>query len=139
MLASLSHSLIVTDDIELHEMQTPLPIHHLRRCILLLKGLIYRACCLELSQGKEPTHFGLALFGYSSKIMRDLYDRSSRRALCAPKHWIINDLLEDQIRRCKSYDDYAALLKEPVLRVSPYLVSFKRRLKLFERITTTNR
>lgn len=47
--------------------------------------------------------------------------------------------MEKEIRRCKTYDDYVALLSAPVLRVSPFLVSFKRRLKIFERIVTTNR
>eukprot|EP00979_Chaetoceros_neogracilis_P006280 scaffold1269_cov242-Chaetoceros_neogracile.AAC.1 len=71
--------------------------------------------------------------------MRDLYDRSSRRLLCPPKLWLINDLLEDDIRRCKVYEDYCNLLNCPVLKVCPYLVSFKFRLRLFERITTSNR
>ena len=144
----LSHTLIVTDDVELHEMEKPLPKHQIRRCILLLKKLLYRACCLDdvlnaTKNGKNTTlpsnHLGLALISVSSKVMNDLYSRSSRRLLCVPKLWIEEDLLEQDIRRCKSHLDYTSLLTAPVCRICPFLVSFKRRLKLFERIVTTNR
>lgn len=141
---SLSHILIVTDDIELHNMGSPLPLHQIRRCILLLKTLLYRACCLDDTKAFDSgsfmnNHFGLSLITSSSKLMRDLHDRSSRRALCAPKLWLFEDLLEGDIKRSKSYDDLCVVLQSPVLRVCPFLVSFKRRLKLFEKIVTTNR
>ncbi|KAL7445769.1 hypothetical protein ACHAXM_011340 [Skeletonema potamos] len=146
-VACLSHTLIVTDDVELHEMEKPLPKHQVRRCILLLKKLLYRACCLDdvhsstkNGQNTLPSnHLGLALISVSSKVMNDLYSRSSRRLLCVPKLWIEEDLLEQDIRRCKSHLDYTSLLSSPVCRICPFLVSFKRRLKLFERIVTTNR
>eukprot|EP00985_Skeletonema_marinoi_P002204 scaffold893_cov143-Skeletonema_marinoi.AAC.8 len=142
----LSHTLIVTDDVELHEMEKPLPKHQVRRCILLLKKLLYRAVCLDdvhnaTKNGKDQNsnHLGLALISVSSKVMNDLYSRSSRRLLCVPKLWIEEDLLEQDIRRCKSHLDYTSLLASPVCRICPFLVSFKRRLQLFERIVTTNR
>jgi len=139
----LVHTLIVTDDMELHEMGAPLPQHQIRRCILLLKKLLHRVCCVDdtVSSNKSypSNHLGLSLIASSSKAMRDLYDRSSRRPLCAPKHFLISDLMKADIRQCNSYDDYASLLKLPVLRICPFLVSFKVRLKLFERIVTTNR
>jgi ubiquitin-protein ligase E3 C len=47
--------------------------------------------------------------------------------------------MENDIRRCKTHDQFVALLSAPVLKVSPFLVSFKRRLKIFERIVTTSR
>jgi len=84
-------------------------------------------------------YFGLALISVAAKTMRDLYDRSSRRPLCLPKLWIVDDLMEKEIRRCKTFGDYESLLTAPVLQICPFLVSFKRRLKLFERIVTTNR
>ena len=140
-LAAFAHALIVTDEMELHELDSPLPAHHTRRCILLLKSLMYRACCLDPMNPDpvESNHVGLSIISYSAKIMIDLYDRSSRRLLCPPNLWLIDDLLEDEIRRCKVHEDYCELLNRPVLKVCPFLVSFKRRLKLFERITTTNR
>jgi len=142
--SALAHSLIVTDDIELHEMDSPLPMHHIRRCILLLKSILYRACCLDDRNGDNSItyvadHVGLSVISSSARIMRDLYDRSSRRLLCPPKLWLVPDLLDEDIRRCKTYEDYCALLDDPVLKVCPFLVSFKRRLKLFERITNANR
>jgi len=144
-VSCLSHTLIVTDDSELHEMEKPLPKHQVRRCILLLKKLLYRACCLDdvhnatKHAALSSNHLGLALISLSSKVMNDLYSRSSRRLLCAPKLWIEEDLLEQDLRRCKTHLDYTALLSSPVCRICPFLVSFKRRLKLFERIVTTNR
>jgi ubiquitin-protein ligase E3 C len=136
----LSHSLIITDDIELHDMDRPIPIHQLRRCIQVYKKLLYRACAVDdRSSSIKSTYFGLALIIASSRTMRDLYDRSSRRPLCVPKLWLVPDLLEKEIRHCKTYDDFVSLLSSPVLRVCPFLVSFKRRLRLFERIITTNR
>jgi len=141
-----SHTLIVTDDVEIHDMEKPLPKHQLRRCILLLKKLLYRACCLDdihaatrNGRGIDSNHFGLALISTSSKTMNDLYSRSSRRLLCIPKLWIEDGLLEQDLKRCKSQHDYTSLLSTPVCRICPFLISFKRRLKLFERIVTTNR
>lgn len=150
-VSALSHILIVTDDTEIHEMGKPLPLHQMRRCIQTLKQLLYRACCLDdsslssedeasaQSTKYETNYFGLALISASARTMRDLYDRSSRRPLAIPKLWLIDDLMETEIRRCKNKDDYVRLLSAPVLRVCPFLVSFKRRLKLFERIVTTDR
>jgi hypothetical protein len=140
-LYTLAHTLIITDDVEIHDMDKPIPLHQLRRCIQVLKKLLYRACCTDVG---KPIHvasnyFGLSLIAASAKTMRDLYDRSSRRPLCLLKLWIVEDLMEQEIRRCKSYDEYVKLLSAPVLRICPFLVSFKRRLKLFERIVTTNR
>jgi ubiquitin-protein ligase E3 C len=150
-VSALSRILIVTDDSEIHEMDKPLPLHQLRRCIQTLKQLLYRACCLdntfsvpENGEGAVITkyvsnHFGLALITASARTMRDLYDRSSRRPLSVPKLWLIEDLMEKEIRRCKTKEDYVRLLTTPVLRVCPFLVSFKRRLTLFERIVTSDR
>jgi len=139
-VACLSHSLIITDDIEIHEMDKPLPLHHLRRCIELLKKLLYRACCVDgRSTSQDSNYFGLALIASSSRTMRDLYDRSSRKPLCAPKGWLVDDLLDKELKQCKTAGQFEALLATPVLRVCPFLVSFKRRLKLFERIVTLSR
>ena len=147
-VCALSHVLIITDDTDIHDLERPIPLHQLRRCIQTLKKLLYRACCLDDTDHVDENdskdilrsnYFGLSLVYASSRTMRDLYDRSSRRPFCVPKLWLVEDLMEKEIRRCKTYDDYVALLSAPVLRVSPFLVSFKRRLKIFERIVTTNR
>lgn len=153
-ILSLAHSLIITDDTELHDLEKPIPLHQLRRAIVVLKNLLYKACVTDdplfsandNSDSKVPAigsmqsnYFGFALIQASSKTMFDLYDRSSRRPLCVPKLWTIDDLLEKELRRCKTAQDYIDLLKSPVLRVCPYLVSFKRRLRLFDRIVYTNR
>jgi ubiquitin-protein ligase E3 C len=144
-VCTLAHSLIITDDVEIHDMDKPIPLHQLRRSIQLLKKLLYRACCLDVARSdddllrSQSNHFGLSLLSASSRTMRDLYDRSSRRPLCVPKLWIVEDLLDKDIRRCKTASEYEALLTTPVLRVCPFLVSFKMRLKLFERIITTTR
>lgn len=139
-VSSLSHTLIITDDAEIYEMGRPLPIHQLRRCIQLLKKLLLRACNVDGSSSDRTTSpFGLSLVSSCSKAMRDLYDRSSRRPLCVPKLWLVEHLMVKEIQNCKSHADYVALLSNPVLRLCPFLVSFKRRLKLFERIITTSR
>lgn len=141
MFASLmSHVLIVTDDIEIHDMERPLPLHQIRRCIQVFKKLLHRACCIDdASSSNESNYFGLALISSAARVMRDLYDRSSRRPLCAPKLWIVADMMDRDIRSGRTHDEYVALLSQPVLRICPFLVSFKQRLKLFERIVTTNR
>lgn len=139
--ATLSHELIVTDDMELHRMEKPLHLHQIRKCILYLKGLMYRIACYDVENDVQvPNNYlGLALISFSSSLLRDLYDRSSRELLCSPKTWLINDLFERNLRESKSYRDYNSLLDRPILQLCPYLVSFKRRLKLFERIISTNR
>jgi hypothetical protein len=147
-VCALSHVLIITDDTDIHDLERPIPLHQLRRCIQTLKMLLYRTCCLDDTDNSDDNdrkkilqsnYFGLALVYAASRTMRDLYDRSSRRPFCVPKLWLVEDLMEKEIRRCKTHDQYVALLSAPVLRVSPFLVSFKRRLKIFERIVTTNR
>lgn len=140
-VSCLTHTMIITDDIEIYEMEKPLPLHQLRRCILLLKRLLYRACCLDQQNNDwTPNHFGLSLISASAKAMKDLFDRSSRRPLCVPKLWLVDDLLEKEIKQCKTHDEYISLLTNThVLKLCPFLVSFKRRLKLFERIVTTSR
>lgn len=135
---AFSHSLIITDDAEIYDMGRPLPLHQIRRAIQLLKKLLCLACDSP-SSTTENEYFGRALVSVSSRTMRDLYDRSSRRPLCVPKLWLVENLMVKEIQRCKSHGDYVALLSTPVLRICPFLVSFKRRLKLFERIVTTSR
>lgn len=73
------------------------------------------------------------------KVMRDLYDRSARRPLCVPRLWLVDNLMVKEIQSCRSHSEYVALLLNPVFRLAPFLVSFKRRLKLFERIVSTSR
>ena len=141
-VAALAHTLIVTDDVEIHDFDRPLPLHQLRRVMKILKKLLHRACSLDLkvSSGTSPTYFGLALVSSSSRSFRDLYDRSSRRPLCLPKAWLEPGLLDKEISACSSHADYVSLLKaEPVLRICPMLVSFKRRLSLFDKIIRSNR
>ena len=142
---SLAYQLILTDDTEIHDMERPIPLHQLRRCIIVLKQLLYKACCTDdaslsnLHSKQEANYFGLALIKTASKAMWNLYDRSSRRLICVPNLWIVEDLMEAELRRCKTEQDYVSLLGANVLRVCPFLVSFKRRLRLFERIVYTNR
>jgi len=143
-VSSLCHTLIITDDTEVHEMEKPLPLHQLRRCAELLKQLLYRACCVDdvvdsSTSVFQSDYFGLALINSASKTMRDLYDRSSRRPISTPKLWLIEDLLERDIKKSTSEQDFVELLSTPVLRICPFLVSFKRRLKLFDRIIYKNR
>lgn len=112
------------------------------RCVELLKQLLYRACCVDDVNDSSTSvfqsdYFGLALVNSTAKTMRDLYDRSSRRPISTPKLWLIEDLLEKEIKKSKTEQDFVALLSTPVLRICPFLVSFKRRLKLFDRIVST--
>lgn len=146
-LCTFSHVLIITDDVEIRDMDKPIPLHQIRRCILVLKKLLYRAACIdtltttiEAAVSFSPNYFGYALLVASSKTMKDLYDRSSRKPFCLPIMWTIPKLLEKEVGKCKSCSDYGSLLSStPVLKVCPFLVPFKLRLKLFERIITTNR
>ena len=138
--ASLSHTLIVTDDVEIHDFDRPLPLHQLRRVIKLFKKLLCRACALDEESRAPSTYFGLALLSASSRSFRDLYDRSSRRPLCLPRAWLETGLLEREIKSCNTHSDFVSLLNSaPVLRMCPMLVSFKRRLMLFDKIVRTNR
>eukprot|EP00554_Chaetoceros_debilis_P010606 CAMPEP_0194108264 /NCGR_PEP_ID=MMETSP0150-20130528/8003_1 /TAXON_ID=122233 /ORGANISM="Chaetoceros debilis, Strain MM31A-1" /LENGTH=932 /DNA_ID=CAMNT_0038796929 /DNA_START=1307 /DNA_END=4105 /DNA_ORIENTATION=+ len=138
--AVFSHALIVTDDTDLHDLGEPLPIHQIRRLIVLLKKILRRACCLDKSSSEDDSnHFGLSLVSSSARVMRDLSLRSSRRLLCPPKLWLVDDLLESEMIRCKSFNEYCTLLNTPVMKLCPFLVPFKRRLKLFEMIVSTNR
>lgn len=147
-IAALAFMLIITDDTEMHDMERPLPLHQLRRCVVVLKQILYKASCVDAGSWSEDdskcaasdsNYFGLALINASSKTMWDLYDRSSRRPFCVPKLWIVDGLMDKELKRCKTEQDFVSLLRAPVLRVCPFLVSFKRRLRLFERIVYTHR
>lgn len=147
MFAScLVHVLVVTDDGEIHDFDKPIPRHQLRRCIVLFRKLLFRACCIDIGAKRDynsrkfvGSYFGLSLIAVVAKGMRDLYDRSSRRPLCLPKLWIVEDLLEREINSSKTHAQLITLLSTPILNVMPALVPFKRRLKLFEKIVSTNR
>ena len=137
--AAMAHTLLVTDDAEIHDFDRPLPLHQLRRMIKVQKKLLHRCCSLDTGY-HVPNFFGLALIAATSRSFRDLYDRSSRRPLCVPKVWLIAGLLEKEIKSCKTHEDYITLLKSTkVLRLCPMLVSFKRRLELFDKIVRSNR
>ena len=155
-LCTFSHVLIITDDTEIHDMDRPLPMHQIRRCIHVLKKLLYRVTCIDIrsnadiqtevagsqisKEAKLTNYFGIALISSSSRTMRDLYDRSSRRPFCLPSLWTVSGLMEKEIGQCKTFADYQSLLAtSTVLKICPYMVSFKRRLQLFERIINTNR
>ena len=146
----LSHTLVVTDDSDIHEMDEPIPKHQLRRYIALMRRLLYRSCWLDeilpsmsrtASQDRrsDSNYLGLSLISAAVRTMRDLHDRSSRRPLCAPNLWVVDDWLEKELARCKSHEHYVSLNCTPLLRRCPFLVPFKRRLKLFDRIVATNR
>jgi ubiquitin-protein ligase E3 C len=148
-LCCFSHALIVTDDSEL-DMDRPLPMHQIRRCIQMLKKLLHRSFCTDKDTSDfnddsttataNSNYFGLALIAAASRTMRDLYDRSSRKPMCVPSLWVISGLMHKEINQCKTTSDYQSLVESsPILRVCPYLVPFKRRLKLFDRIITTSR
>jgi len=139
--SSLAHILIIADDTDL-----PIPRHQILRCIVLFKRLLYRLCCAEVPiekgvDGKvnTPNHLGVSLMGYILKCLRDLYDKSSRRPICAPKLFTVDDILEKEIKTCKTYEDFLALLNNPILRLAPYLVPFKRRLIIFNGLIMHNR
>lgn len=140
-VSCLCHTMIITDDVEIHDLGKPLPLHQLRRVILHLKKLLYKVCCVDAQHNTKsaPSYVGCAMISSAARAMSDLYNRSSRRPLCLPKVWLVSDLLEKELRSCKTHADYLELLSCSVLRVCPQLVSFKRRLKLFERIVYTNR
>jgi len=128
-LALFSHALIVTDDVEIHDMERPLPLHQLRRCVQVLKKLMYRACCVDDTTGRlKASFFGRALVAMATRTLQDLYDRSSRRPFCTPKLWIVADLLDKEIQNCKEHNQYVEVLNAPVMRVCPFLVSFKSKL-----------
>jgi ubiquitin-protein ligase E3 C len=163
--ACLSHTLVVTDDSELHDLDRPIPKHHVRRFIASAKQLTYRALWLDdkynhnqsssSSSSKKSAsataavtpgscnYFGLALKTCSVRTLKDLHNRSSRRLVCAPSLWVVDDagsVLQSQMSNCKSHEDYIRLLRtSPLLQQCPFVIPFKRRLKLFERIVTSNR
>lgn len=126
-LKAMSHSLVVTDDAEIHEMGKPLPMHHLRRLVVTLRKLLHQVCWPATANSLyQEEQFGNILVSAIAQTMKNLYDRSSRRPWCAPKLWLVPDLMEKEIAGCKSHKDYVSLLKLPVFRICPFLVSFKR-------------
>jgi len=145
----LFHTLVVTDDADIYEADEPIPKLHLRRYINVMRKLLFRACWLDeifptMSRQQRPhdwnsNFFGISVISAAVRIMKDLYDRSSRRPICAPDLWVVEDLLDKELARCKGHEDYIALLHTPLLRRCPFLVPFKRRLKLFDRLVTTDR
>lgn len=90
----LSHTLVVTDDVDLYEADEPLPKLHLRRYINLTRKLLSRALwldeilpsmCSTRSQALphlDSNYFGLSVISAATRALRDLYDRSSRRPIC---------------------------------------------------------
>lgn len=90
----LSHTLVVTDDVDLYEADEPIPKLHLRRYINLTRKLLFRALWLDeilpsmfstRSQSEyylDSNYFGLSVISAATRALRDLYDRSSRWPIC---------------------------------------------------------
>jgi hypothetical protein len=136
MFAScFAHNLIIVDGMDL-----PLPRHQILRSILLFKRLVFRLCCKDTAIDHEnPNHLGVSFMANVLKCLRDLYDKSSRRPICTPKLFTVDDILENDFKKCKSYEDYTSLLNMPILRLAPYLVPFKRRLLLYNGLIASSR
>ena len=139
--SAFGHALVITDDAEIHETGNPLPLHHTRRVINLLKKLVMKSCKDRAKQYALPPHpFGDSLNFHNASVLNDLSSRHSRKPLGSTSLWTFeNDDISTLLKRCKHHNDFTSLLNLPVLKTMPYAVPLKTRLKLFESIVKSNR
>ena len=104
---SFGHSLMITDDAEIHETGNPLPLHHVRRVINLLKKLVFKSC-RDSKKGRDRDrpgavhYFGKSLNVCNASVLSDLSSRHSRKPLGSTDLWMIkNDELSSLLKRCK--------------------------------------
>jgi len=138
--ALLSTTLALTDD---RELATVLPQHHLLRVILLFKRLLNKAVRVDLRRKSDEcdTAFGCSLVASCERVLRELYDRSSRKPLCTPALWLVDDhgKVEQDIAGARTFRHLQTLLHSPFFRVMPFAISLKARLRMFEMLVSLER
>jgi len=103
---TFSHALVITDDAEIHETDSPLPLHHTRRVIGLLKKLVYKSCKDRKVAGGNSYHFGNSLNSSNARVLNDLSSRHSRKPLGAAELWTVdNDEIKTLLKRCKRHEE----------------------------------
>jgi ubiquitin-protein ligase E3 C len=131
--------LLLTDDTELHsEEKSPLPMHHVRRVIVLFKRLLYKA--VNESSASDST-FTVALVASLRRCLNEVYNRSSRKPLCDGKLWLVPDYdkIEKSINQCRSFADAKRIVTSTFFKVMGFGVGVKARLKLFEMLVNFER
>ncbi|CAM9631904.1 unnamed protein product [Chrysoparadoxa australica] len=128
------HALLVLDDAELYEQGRPLPLHQVCRVISNLLRLLFRAAWVE--HEVVPTPFGTFLGLSLERLLRTLYGRSSRRAICSPELWQVR---EGSSRRMLSEAKARTPRACIVLLSLPYCIPPLERMRLFHAFVKAER
>jgi len=138
----LSQLLVVLDHTEMYEDGKPLPPHQLRRLVRWLKDIVFQAVWNggglgEAAASRDPEAASMAyLRTAASRALRDLYDRSSRRAFVDSRAWLVSQaeggrvLAEVQAQTPRGWR---------LLTTMPYAIPFVERLKLLRQLVDTEK
>ncbi|CAM9198671.1 unnamed protein product [Scytosiphon promiscuus] len=139
MCCLFSHLLVVLDDAELYEKGQPLPLHHVRTLVKGLKRPLFSFCWdQERNEGSvSPTgHFGTFFATAAERLLRGLYVRSSRRALCRSEAWVVPQAESNRVlAEIKTMSTRARRL----LRAMPYCMSLTQRMRVFEHLVKADK
>ncbi len=114
--ATYSHLLLVLDDIELYEKHYPLSLSDIERIVVLMKETLYPIYRDDLLAKCSP--FGKWLLLVITKLLRDLYDRNSKRLLACDESWIWKGHTSSNIA--------------DILLYIPFTIPLMNRLKIFQ-------
>ncbi|CAM9458087.1 unnamed protein product, partial [Discosporangium mesarthrocarpum] len=132
--------LVVLDDYELYDEGRPLPLHHHRRLISAIKEPLFRSCWENINTNKSGTAGGLDFGSFFSasaeRLMRGLYIRNSRRALCQPNAWIVSQMSSQ--RALSEVKDQTPRARR-LMRVMPYALSLTDRMRVFEHLVKVDK
>jgi ubiquitin-protein ligase E3 B len=142
------HRLMVTDDVEFYETQTPFPLAELVDMALLLRQYVNKRFWGR-EEGTGAVAARLAISGQAVKLemrqmqreaatqlMHQLYDRNARREFCPIDTWLQRGFKMDAFGINSTADDSQTLV---VLREFPHVIPLNDRVRILQRLIAEDR
>ena len=144
------HRLMVTDDSEFYEQQTPFPLPHLVDLALLLRQYVNRRFWAGEVEGGSAAARAAASGGKASAVremrqlhreaatglLHQLYDRNARREFCPLDTWLQKGMQMDAFGISSTDEDSRTLV---ILREFPHVIPLHDRVRKFQELIEQDR
>ena len=142
--ACYEHLLVILDEAEMYESQTPLPQPHLERLVNCLKLVLFKYYWSDPGPDGAPTASETkSLKGYvmrvCARLMRALYGRASRRPFCPAATWLVSDFSGASSRVMQELVASESPRSKALLEIMPFTVPFSVRAAIFEKRVAARR
>jgi hypothetical protein len=142
------HRLMVTDDVEFYETQTPFPLAELVDMALLLRQYVNKrfwgreegtgAVAARLASSGQAVKLEMRQMQReaATQLMHQLYDRNARREFCPIDTWLQRGFKMDAFGINSTADDSQTLV---VLREFPHVIPLNDRVRILQRLIAEDR